>query len=403
VSAPAGIHLADLRGVEMRDPTWLVRGYIPAGELTLLVGNGGTNKGTFAAGVAAMVTRGECESQNGKPAPVLWAAAEDSVASVLKPRLVAAGADISLIHPFSFHRGGIEDALCLPDDVPELRATVERIGARLLVIDPLMSHLAGSVDSYRDHDVKRSLRPLAQMANLTGCSALGLHHFNKQTSAGAVASIQASGAFGNTARLVLAMAEHDEDDMLRVLEVVKTNISRKGLRKALRVDLVTVPGLSEPVPRTSEAGETEKTVDELLGGRPSRGVKRADAKKLIVRELEQGPQTLDHLKAVAAAELGVSGDTVWRGANELKAARHVTCKPEGKGGTWLWHLTTKTSATASENPCTERTSAHTTTAYLLGDRHEDPIASRDRQQQRNEEVLDAEAERLEQLAQELGL
>jgi hypothetical protein len=260
-----------------------------------------------------------------------------------------------------------------------------------------MSHLAGSVDSYRDHDVKRSLRPLAQMANLTGCAAIGLHHFNKQTSAGAVASIQASGAFGNTARLVLAMAEHDEDDMLRVLEVVKTNISRKGLRKALRVDLVTVPGLSEPVPRIAEAGETEKTVDELLGGRPSRGVKRADAKKLIIRELEQASQTLDHLKAVAAAELGVSGDTVWRGANELKAAGLVACKPEGKGGTWLWRLTgSKTSATPSQNPSKNGSSANTTTAYLLGDRHEHLHPPRDPQQPGNAEVL-------EQLAQELGL
>jgi AAA domain len=360
--APDGIYLADLHSVEMRDPEWLVRGYLPAGELTLLVGAGGTNKGTWAATLAAMVTRGKAESQNGEPAHVLWAAAEDNLGSVLKPRLVAAGANLDLVKPFGIRRSGVEDALCLPDDVPALRDAVDALAAKLVVVDPLLSHLSGKVDSYRDHDVKRSLRPLAQMANETGCAVLGLHHFNKDTSRGAVASSQASGAFSNTARIVLAMAEHDEDEMLRVLEVVKTNISKKGLRKALRVDLVIIPGLAEPVPRTVEAGDIDKTVDELLGGRPAKGAKRADARKLILRELTDGPKPLDHLKAKAASELGVSGETVWRAANALKGEDAILTRNSGPGTPWLWQLTEDalTSSTGSANPHEHQTSSYTT-------------------------------------------
>src|SRR3954466_9431789 len=96
------IATVDLAEVVMRDPEWLLRGFVPAGELTLLVGNGGAGKGPWAALLAAAVTRGKGECQNGKPGLVLWASAEDSVASVLKPRLVAAKADLELIKPFGF-------------------------------------------------------------------------------------------------------------------------------------------------------------------------------------------------------------------------------------------------------------------------------------------------------------
>jgi hypothetical protein len=358
-----GIALASLENVKLRDPEWLVRGFVPAGELTLLVGHGGVSKGTYAAQLAATVSRGEGEAQKGEPAHVLWAAAEDSLASVLVPRLLAAGADISLVNTVEFRRDGIEDAICLPDDVPALQETVIVVQAKLLIIDPLLSHLSGKVDSYRDHDVKRSLRPLAQMATETGCAVVGVHHLGKDTTRGSLLSAQASGAFSNTARVVLALAEHDEDDLLRVLEVVKTNISRKGLRKALRVELVQVPGLTEPVPRTGEAGEADKSVDELLGQRRPRGTKRDDAKQLILLELQDGPKSMDYLKAKVAAEIGASGDTTWRAANGLKADGVVACSNSGTGTPWLWKLVL-TSASSSANPHGSMTSPHSPIAEV---------------------------------------
>ncbi len=75
-----------------------------------------------------------------------------------------------------------------------------------------------------------------------------------------------------------------------------------------------------------------------LFGRPAKGAKRVDAGKLILRELEQGPKPLDYLKTIAAAELGVAGETVWREANKLKAEGRVDRKNSGPGTAWLWFL-----------------------------------------------------------------
>src|SRR6185312_16026158 len=145
-----------------------------------------------------------------------------------------------------------------------------------------------------------------------------IHHFNKDVSRGAVRSGQASGAFSNTARVVLAMAAHDEHDDVRVLEVVKANITKVGQRQSIRIEAVHVDGVTDPVVRSVPAGVAHKTVDELLKAesRP-RGGKKASAKEMILAELATGPKTMDHLKA-QGVDLGASGDTVWRAANELK-------------------------------------------------------------------------------------
>ena len=57
-----------------------------------------------------------------------------------------------------------ERPLTLPDDLSAIGKKILATGARLLVIDPLSAALSGSVDSYKDHDVRRALSPLARLA-----------------------------------------------------------------------------------------------------------------------------------------------------------------------------------------------------------------------------------------------
>ena len=348
--------------VEVRDVAWLERGYLPAGELTILQGHGGTNKGSHSCYWAALVTNGNTD--DGTSGNVIFVAAEDSLATTLKPRLIAAGADLGRIHFLSFADGGYSDALRIPDDVADLHAAVEETGARLVVIDPILTHLAAGVDSYRDHDVKRALQPLKAMAEATDCAVLAVHHLNKDTSRGALRSGQASGAFINTARVVLAMVNHDEDEDVRVLEVVKANGSRVGVRQAIRIETVDIPGLTDPVVKTTPAGFAEKGVDELLrAGTSDKGAKKRNAKELILTELAAGPQPMEHLKARGAA-IDISGDTVWRAANELKGEGKARCSNSGPGTKWFWTLTAEdpalTSATVPANPHEQKTSVHTT-------------------------------------------
>lgn len=260
-----GLQVGHLEDYEIRDLEWLMRGFLLKGELTVLQGHGGTSKGTFAAFLASWVTRGLGDCQE-TPQHVLWAGAEDAIGSVIRPRLQAVDADEELVRPIWMVRDGLREDIVLPDDVPEIQDAVEQLGAGLLVIDPLMSHLSAELNSNDDKEVKLALRPLSRMAQETGCAVLAVHHLTKNTDRGPFLSGQGSGAFGNTARMVLAIAEDDEDEDVRLLEVVKTNLSKKGLTMELRVERIRVEGLEELVPRVVRTHqESDKTVHELLG------------------------------------------------------------------------------------------------------------------------------------------
>jgi hypothetical protein len=322
---PKLINPADL---EMRDPKWLVRPMVPEGALMIVQGHGGTNKGTWAFSQASRVTRGDVE--DGGSGFVLISATEDDYETIVKPRLVAAKADLGLIRFIG--------ELSLPEDGDWLQETIDALGARLVVIDPFLSHLQKDIDSYRDHDVKLALTPLMQITQAERCTIMGVHHYTKSTALGAYLSGQASGAFGNTARVVLGMAVGDEDDV-RVIEVVKSNIGQTHYRRQLRLHLTKVEGLTEPVPTLVDEGHSEKSVDELLATQRSRAVvPPAKLEALVLRELARGEKSRDHLNKVAGDELGATPDMLYKNALLPMKDKKIKVYKDGLTLGWYWCL-----------------------------------------------------------------
>src|SRR5207249_2537482 len=90
---------------------WLWPGRIPLAKLTLLVGDPGLGKSLLTADAASRVTRGEafpdgalCESGS-----VIFLSAEDDPADTIRPRLDAAGADVSRVHVLEAVRVQLSD------------------------------------------------------------------------------------------------------------------------------------------------------------------------------------------------------------------------------------------------------------------------------------------------------
>ena len=87
--------------------SWLWKNWIPRGAPTLLDGNPGQGKSTICVDTSARASRGwqmpplsgPCEG--GEPEEVLLLSAEDDPARTIRPRLDAAGADVSKIHIFT--------------------------------------------------------------------------------------------------------------------------------------------------------------------------------------------------------------------------------------------------------------------------------------------------------------
>lgn len=297
------LSLVNLRDLPVRAIKWIEKPFLAEGELHILQGHGGTGKGALTCLWAAEASR--------RGEHVIMVIAEDDLAAQIKPRLVAAEADLANVHPLRVTREGVEDALLIPDDLEVLEHLVDQTQARLVVIDPLLTHIAGNTNSYKDHEVKRVLTPLSRLAQRTGSAIVAVHHFKKDTSQGARLSGQGSTAFYTTARITLSMVK--DGDGLHVLEVSKSNIGPEGDGQNFLVRVEQIPaadGDAAEVPRLIRDGAATITVDELLAN-PKAASKTEKARQLILEAVRtEGQIDAEQLDAQVAASVGLSERTV---------------------------------------------------------------------------------------------
>ena len=136
-------------------------------------GQPGLGKSQISINLAAGVTTGKNlpgASEFKNLGSVIILANEDDAARTIRPRLDAAGADISKVHIVEgVAREGAEvDFFQLDQDISDLRERALQIGdVRLIIIDPPSAYLGTKVDSYKDSDVRRVLMPLGTLAQET--------------------------------------------------------------------------------------------------------------------------------------------------------------------------------------------------------------------------------------------
>ncbi len=322
---------------------YLDPGRVPLGLVSVLAGYGGLGKSQWACDLAGRVTRGEL----GDPAAVVIATAEDSLETTVKPRLEAVQADLDLI---AFARvqmdDGLEDGIVIPDDVDLIEQQMVEFGARLLIVDPLVAHLPGEIDSHKDQSVRRAIAPLYRMAQHTNCAVLAVIHLNKASGMQPLQRLSGSGAFGNAARSVLLL-DRDPDDPdgemgpRRVLAHIKSNVGPEMPSLLYRIEPTVLPATAEePEVETSRLeliGESPHTGRELLNSTTGEERLAADeAKELLLAELVDGERHPVRPIEKAAAGLGISKTTLHR----VRKALNVQTGKTGFGaeGAWEWWL-----------------------------------------------------------------
>jgi hypothetical protein len=327
---PLGTILAD---VEPEKVEWLWDRRIPLGKITVLDGDPGNGKSVITTDLAARLSVGR-RFPDGQPceaAGVVIMNAEDGLADTIRPRLDAAGGDASRVLslatvPVGDH--GDERHLTIPEDIPIIQAGIERVGAKLVIIDPLMAYLSGNSNAHKDQDVRRALAPLARMAERTG-AALLVRHLNKAQ--GGNALYRGGGSIGiiGAARSGLLVGVHPEDEQMRVLAGQKSNLSPMPDSLAYRIATA-----ANEAARIEYAGTTEAKADTLLRT-PQDAEERSalgEAIRFLRDELSEGPMWAKAVKD-CARKLEISEGTLKR----AKGALGVQSAKEGEEG-WTWHL-----------------------------------------------------------------
>jgi hypothetical protein len=305
---------------------------LPLGELTIFAGHAGIGKSQAAVWLAARVTRGELPGElQGVPTPVLYLGTEDSWEYTLAPRFDAAGADPAKVFRLYVEtETGEEDIVSLAVDLDSLRDEVEATGARLIVLDALLSTFGGAKLTEQGV-VRRHLEPLARLAQELHIAVVGVAHFRKAADSNPLHMLAGSVEFGQVVRSAIGFApDREAEDGSCVLSLIKTNLAPSGLPSLrYRIEPCTVITDDGPtdVGRFVILGETNQSVEDLLNREHATAEDRSErdeaAQWLLTFLLENGGEVARAEVMKAARKEGFSDATIKRAKTHAKV-RHAS-------------------------------------------------------------------------------
>lgn len=335
-----GTWLAD---VEPQPILWLWPGRIPLGKISLLDGDPGLGKSLVTIDLASRVSRGlnmpdGAVSGLKGPAGVVLISAEDDPADTIRPRLDAAGADVGrILHLTTIEEFNDEGERIVRQisfqDLDIIRKAIERAGAKLIIVDPLMAYLRG--DTHRDNEVRQGLTPIAELAADMGVAFLVIRHLNK--SGGGNPIYRGGGSIGiiGAARSGMIIAKDPEDDTgdRRVLACSKNNLSKEPPSLAYQILTPT-----DGSPRIEWLGEVSTSAQQLLAvpDEIEKKSARDEAKQWLREELRSGEVSSTELLS-RSKKHGISGPTLRRAKSDLD----VQATKSSISGIWHWRLPEK--------------------------------------------------------------
>lgn len=333
--------LTCLADVKPEPVSWLWKYRIALGKLTVLAGDPGLGKSFITLDMVSRVSQGmPWPDDRDTPQPVGGAVllnAEDAMADTIRPRLDAAGADVSRIHALNAIRSsGAKGSECarmfdLARDLPGLEKAIKSVpDCRLVIIDPISAYLGGT-DSHKNADVRALLAPLSALAEKYGVAMIAVTHLNKGAGS-AIYRATGSLAFVAAARAAWVVGKDKTDPNRRLFVPMKNNIASDtgGLAYAIKA-----AGENDQPVVTWERDTVSITADELLAASADgRGrTERDDAKEWLSDYLASGSRRATDAETDGKAA-GFSMGTLRRAKAELK----VRSIKHPFGGPWDWAL-----------------------------------------------------------------
>jgi hypothetical protein len=311
------IRMAD---IEPEPVEWLWHPYIPFGKLTSVEGDPGVGKSWLTMALAAQLSRGAKLPGAGRtaaPGTVLLLTAEDGAGDTIRPRLDALGADVSRVHAIT------EPLAFTSQGTTKLKAEISRLGAVLVIIDPIVAYLPDRTDMNSASAVRPVLARLARLAEETGAAIVFVRHLSKSAKDKPMYRGLGSIDFTAACRSVLMVGADPNDASKRVVAHAKSNLAQMGPSQAY-----SIKG-----GRFAWAGRSSLSAEDLGGPPPDADQRsaREEAQEFLLQTLAEGPKPALDVFA-DADKLRISRATLRRAKRDLGVAADKTPNH------WEWSL-----------------------------------------------------------------
>lgn len=320
--------------IEEQATEWLIPGYIPRYQITVLAGDGGSGKTTIECALAAAVSTGEpCFLSQGvpfkaEPENVLFLSGEDDFARVLERKLRIAGADMEKI--FTVQISSVSFSR-IKFNSEEMAHLVQTVKPSLVLLDPMQQFVPPEVQMGQRNAMRQCLGSLISLGERYGATFVIVCHTNKQSGVSGRKRISDSADIWDIARSVLIVGDTGED-RLKYLSHEKSNYGEMQ-----RTILYSLDGERAIFRSYSDLKDADYVRADRM---PRPAPARQEAKELIIQTLREngGRMKADHVDT-ALKGMGVSQATLNRAKAELKKQSVIRYSKNSFSGEWETSLT----------------------------------------------------------------
>ena len=329
--------LKPLSEYQEEEAEWIVPGWIPKGQISLIAAEGGIGKTTLWCHIIAALSNGSTcildpPGFTRQPMKITFMTTEDSVRKKLRKKLRLAGANMSnIITPdFAKDRSGLLRKLNFGTE--EMDMVLRRLKPVLCIFDPVQGFTPPKVNMGSRNEMRDCMSPLISIGEDIGTTALIVCHTNKRKGASGRDRIADSADLWDIARSVM-MAGFTEEQGVRYLSNEKNNYA------PLQETVLFTIDADEQIHKAGTSWKRDR--DYILGAEVARTAPvREDCKAFIVHALEEAEGAMPTAKLEeAATAAGYSFTAIKRAKNELKAEKSIKFFATGsaKSGDRVWH------------------------------------------------------------------
>lgn len=320
---------------EEEEAKWLIPGWIPEGQITLLASDGGIGKTTLWCNfIAALSSGASCildpPGFKREPMRVAFLTTEDSVRKMLRRKLYDAGANMdNIITPdFRADKEGLLRNLKFGS--PDMAKFIRHFKPALCVIDPVQGFIPPELNMGSRNAMRDCLASLVFLGEEVGTTFLIIAHSNKRKGAFGRDRIADSADFWDISRSVIMLGQTEEQGV-RYLSNEKNNYTQ--LQETLLFSIASDG-------KIQKRGTSWKRDREYIMGRTAAKVapKREECMDFILKILDEAGGTLPNKVLEDLGKSAGHADKTFRNAkDQLKKGGSIEYYQTGQNSNRIWY------------------------------------------------------------------